>query len=220
VKSQNYDKQDIDLEVSQGKGSSTNDVRSTTFNSYSITCSEQEMNFIIQVLMTIDVTKHSVSVLRAPLRGYLGNFFTKTSTYRVIKSPHSIQNPGYSNESKSTFRHQDSLGRVYKGSCDDRFLDPLDGKVKELIVQCTDSLYRRPMNSTYKRTFIRNVSPITLQIANWPMSHLDAEPKSKSVKLWARFLLAVKWPITCYVLNHLVSPTLPGHVGPLHMVHY
>jgi hypothetical protein len=157
-----------------------------------------------------------VRLTRTPLRGYLGNFFTKRSKYRAIQSPHSVQEAGLKPDHSKTFRHRDGLGRIYKGPPDDRFLNPLDGTVKELVVQCTDVLYRGPKKSTYKRTFIRNVSPITLQIATWPISHIYDEPRSRSKKLWDNIRCAVKWPIACYVLNNLVNlaplpSSLPTH---------
>jgi hypothetical protein len=158
--------------------------------------------------MTTDLSKYHVP--RTPLKGYLGNFFSKASKYRVVKSPHSLQDPGFGNPSKENFRHQDSLRRIYEGRSDDRYLDPVDGRVKELVVQCTDRVYRGPRNSTYKRTFIRNVAPITLRIASWPIGHLDDERISKASKRWARFLLVIKWPITCYVLYHIVCQ-VPFH---------
>jgi hypothetical protein len=30
--------------------------------------------------------------------------------------------------------HQDSLQRIYEGQFDDRYIDPVDGRVKELVV--------------------------------------------------------------------------------------
>lgn len=165
------------------------------------------------MLVATDFSKHRVP--RTPLRGYLGNFFSRTSRYRVVKSPHSLQKPGCTYLSDANFRHQDSLQRIYEGPFDDRYLDPVDGRVKELVVQCTDRVYRGPRNSTYKRTFIRNVATITLRVASWPMDHLDDEPRTKASKMWARFLVVVKWPITCYVLNHMVRQAL-FHSLPCH----
>jgi len=156
--------------------------------------------------MTTNLSKYRVP--RTPLKGYFGNFFSRTSKYRVVKSPHSLQDPGFSNLSKRNFRHQDSLQRIYEGRFDDRYLDPVDGRVKELVVQCTDRVYCGPRNSTYKRTFIRNVAPLTLRIASWPIDHLDDELTDKASKRWARFHLVIKWPIKCYVLYHIVCQVL------------
>jgi hypothetical protein len=67
-------------------------------------------------------------------------------------------------------RHQDTLGREWEGVPDDRYLSPWDGKVKPLVVQATDDIYKNANSSTYGRTFIRNVSPYMLRIATWPTS--------------------------------------------------
>ncbi|KAF8853895.1 hypothetical protein BDZ45DRAFT_748059 [Acephala macrosclerotiorum] len=108
---------------------------------------------------------------------------------------------------KKPFRIQDMFQRIYKEQkVDDRYISPYDGRLVELMVQCTDRVYSGPPNSTYKRTFIRNIAPKTLWVANWPMSHLDYGPKDQ--RNWARFLMIVKWPITCIALYAIIG--LPG----------
>ncbi|KAJ5655058.1 hypothetical protein N7490_002061 [Penicillium lividum] len=146
---------------------------------------------------------------RTALRGYSGNFFTKAAKYQIVSYPHSYQAPGYTFDEKTDFRHKDHFQRVYHGSSDERFLDPVDGRVKELIIQCTDKVYRGPKNSTYKRTFIRNVAPLTLWLANWPMSGLDDDPKQKGYKRFSSDIgLLVKWPISCLLLYPILG--VPG----------
>lgn len=169
-------------------------------------------NYSVTILT--DLLKDDAS--RTLLRGYTGNFFSKSSKFQ-LRSPHSVKAPGYAAPSDSKYRHQDSLQRIYEGPFDDRYLDPLTGRVKELVVQCTDKVYRGTKNSTYKRTFIRNVAPIMPRIANWPSDKFE-EDKSKSSKHWARFLFLVRWPLTCYVLNHVVR--YPSFITPLFIVFY
>jgi hypothetical protein len=153
--------------------------------------------------MNTDASKHHVP--RTSLSGYMGNFISKTSKYQIIDFPHSFQKPGIIQVPEKVLRHQDIMQRVHHGPCDDRFINPGDGKVVELVVQCTDRVYKGPRNSTYKRTFIRNVAPKTLRIANWPMNHLDYNLSDR--KAWSYFLMVVKWPITCIILYHIVSQT-------------
>ncbi|KAJ5523775.1 hypothetical protein N7494_010425 [Penicillium frequentans] len=160
---------------------------------------------------------HISKVPKTTLRGYSGNFFSKTAKYQVVAYPHSYKGPGDTSFDKSSkYRHKDHFQRIYKGSLDERFLDPVTGKVKELIVQCVDNVYNGPQNSTYKRTFIRNVSPLTLRLANWPMSRFDEEEerketeekevKPKSLKrMLSSFELLVKWPISCFLLYPVVA---------------
>ena len=144
---------------------------------------------------------------RAYLEGYLGNFFTRNSVYQLVHSPRSFKNAGIidvsGTPSEKKHMHQDVFRRVHRsGTSDDRYLNPDNGRVEELIVQSTDKIYRGPRNSTYKRTFIRNVAPKTLRVADWPMNHLDYGPQTQ--KPWALFLMIVKWPVTCCALFIIV----------------
>jgi hypothetical protein len=54
---------------------------------------------------------------------------------------------------------------------DDRYISSFDGKIKKLVVQASDDIYDAPGNTTWRRTFIRNVSPFHLRVANWPTTH-------------------------------------------------
>ncbi|TKA61519.1 hypothetical protein B0A49_08340, partial [Cryomyces minteri] len=76
-------------------------------------------------------------------------------------------------DSSQTHRHQDSMARIWNGVVDDRYLSPYDGHVSKLVVQTTDEIYDNPGNSTYRRTYIRNISPSKLRLAHWPTSHID-----------------------------------------------
>lgn len=126
----------------------------------------------------------------------------------MVAGPRSFQNPGYSFNEETEYRHKDHFQRIYHGSSDERFLDPVDGRIKELIVQCTDRIYKGPQNSTYKRTFIRNVSPLTLRVANWPMHGFDNEDgQRKSLRqIISSVELLVKWPAACLMLLPIVRP--------------
>jgi hypothetical protein len=118
---------------------------------------------------------------RTQLKGYTRNFFAKSFKLQMqVRSPHSVQSPGISTPGDQKYRHQDSLQRIYEGSFDDLYLDPFTGRVQELVVQCTDRVYRGLKNSTYKRTFIQNVAPITLRIANWPVEKWECDIKKHS----------------------------------------
>jgi hypothetical protein len=74
------------------------------------------------------------------------------------------------------YRHRDCKGRIWIGPEDDRYLNPHDGRLVELVVQTTDELMRRPTNSTWKRAPIRNVTPLMLRIVCWTMSTVSMNP--------------------------------------------
>ncbi|KAG4431383.1 hypothetical protein IFR05_013143 [Cadophora sp. M221] len=117
----------------------------------------------------------SYRVTKTPLGGHLGNLFSRSNMLRIVKSPHIVQKAGSWQASEEKFRHQDSLQRVHEGPSDDRYINPVDGRVMELIVQCTDRV-----------TLIMN-------------------PKVVVPDTGGRFLFIIKWPITCFVLNHVIG---------------
>lgn len=58
--------------------------------------------------------------------------------------------------------------------------------VSKLVVQSVDGIYDNNTGSTYRRTFIRNVAPLFLRIANWPTNHIDysqnnGQPRSEGI---------------------------------------
>jgi hypothetical protein len=53
------------------------------------------------------------------------------------------------------------------------YISSWDGKVSKLVVQTVDEIYDEQITSTYRRTFIRNIAPLYLRLANWPFNHVD-----------------------------------------------
>lgn len=89
------------------------------------------------------------------------------------KFPNFYQEAGCQYRDQTVYRHRDDMDREFNSLTDDRYISCYDGKIKKLVVQTTDKIYDSPGNSTWRRTYIRNVSPLTLRIANWPFSHVD-----------------------------------------------
>lgn len=81
--------------------------------------------------------------------------------------------PGYGYEKLAQHRHVDCFDRIWTGDYDDRYISPWDGKVSKLVVQAVDDIYDNTTNSTWRRTFVRNISPFYLRLANWPYNHVD-----------------------------------------------
>ncbi|KAH8646611.1 hypothetical protein BGZ60DRAFT_535595 [Tricladium varicosporioides] len=127
----------------------------------------------------IPISKKSVH-----LKGAL-HFFDGETKFR-FKWPHLYQLPAFQYDTPHSFRHRDSMMRVYTGPVDDRYLSPWDGHLAKLHVQATDGLYDSHGTTTWRRTYIRNVAPWNVRIATWPIdSAIDAE----SWKDWAIVLL-------------------------------
>lgn len=107
-------------------------------------------------------------------------------------------------DSTQHYYHRDAMDREYTGEKDYRYIDPKDGKIKALVVQCVDDILSGTGNGTWKRTYIRNVTPIFYRVAMWPFNHLDMrEGTLKSQEDWA--LVIAKWIPTCILLTIGVS---------------
>lgn len=70
-------------------------------------------------------------------------------------------------EDQKVYRHRDFAGRVCSKPKSDRYLHHQAGHLRNLIVQCTDDIFSAPGNSTWQRTYIRNVSPLKSRVATW-----------------------------------------------------
>ncbi|KAL1615920.1 hypothetical protein SLS54_008754 [Diplodia seriata] len=115
------------------------------------------------------------------------------------KAPHFYQEPAWKYDPSYSYRHRDGMTRVWQGAEDDRYLSPYDGHIAKLVVQCTDDIYENPGNSTYRRTYIRNVSTKMLRLANWPTSHFDFA-KGEYREFGTGWLIA-KWIPACLALT-------------------
>lgn len=103
--------------------------------------------------------------------------------------------PGLNYNSTTNERHRDILQRVHEGTNDDRYISPVHGHVNTLVVQAAQDVYDGPQNSTWRRTFIRNVCPIYMQLANFPFSNVPTDPGLWTGNDWA--MVGLKWIPTC-----------------------
>jgi len=119
--------------------------------------------------------------------------------------------PGYIYDILDDRRHRDVMQRVWKGAVDDRYLSPWDGHVAKLVVQATDEVYSAPNNVTWRRTFVRNVSPIMLRLANWPISSVTVDATQWTDQEWTSVCL--KWLPACVALMAVVCTIFIGLRG-------
>ena len=88
---------------------------------------------------------------------------------------------------------------------DDYYLSPYDGHLAKLFVQSTQAIYDADPNSTWRRTFVRNQSPLILRVANWVLHSLPTDGReAESEDL---FMMALKWIPSCVAILFLVSST-------------
>lgn len=119
------------------------------------------------------------------------------------KFPNSIQMPGLQYSDASTHRHRDIMQRHTHGFEDtDYYLSPYDGHLAKLVVQAAQELYDSEANFTWRRTFIRNASPVPLRITNWAIGSIK-EDEEMTGRDWA--LAAGKWLPAVAALGLLVN---------------
>ncbi len=118
----------------------------------------------------------------------------------------------------SDHRHRDIMQRAKDYPSEDYYLSPWDGHLAKLFVQSTQPIYDANPNSTWRRTFIRNRSPLILRVANWVLHTLptdDQEIKGEDVAM-----MGLKWLPACVAILFLVRPfshRLPLNAKSLHI---
>ncbi|CAF9904239.1 MAG: hypothetical protein HETSPECPRED_003460 [Heterodermia speciosa] len=125
-------------------------------------------------------------------RGYL-NTFHERKQWRA-KWPNTFQLPGVSLP-KIERRHRDLMQRANLFSAEDYYLSPYDGHLAKLFVQSTQEIYDADPNSTWRRTFIRNQSPLILQVANWVLHTIPNDDQDAAGE--DLLLMGLKWVPAC-----------------------
>jgi len=97
------------------------------------------------------------------------------------------------------------MDRIHEGDRDDRYISSWDGMVSKLVVQATDEIYEHNVGSTYRRTFIRNVAPVYMRLANWPFSHIDPTKNNGKPTNDEMLMLCVKWFVASCLITAFVS---------------
>ena len=99
------------------------------------------------------------------------------------------------------------MQRAHDFPAEDYYLSPNDGHLAKLFVQCTQEIYDANPNSTWRRTFIRNRSPLMLRAANWVLHSLPTD--DQEVKGEDLAMMALKWIPSCAAILLLASSTSP-----------
>jgi len=97
--------------------------------------------------------------------------------------------------------------RFREGVLDDRYISPCSGRNEELVVQAVDNIYLHGVSEgTWNRTFIRDISPWHLRLANWPESHISHEDRIAGlVTRRQKWLKAAKYVPAAIALITVVS---------------
>ena len=114
------------------------------------------------------------------------NHIVTTPTSFRWKFVNFFRMPGWVYVDQRVRRHRDFAGRISNKPLSDRYLHSGDGSLRNLIVQCTDDIFEGPANSTWRRTYVRNVSPFKSRVATWV---LDFSHDPESWEDWVILLL-------------------------------
>jgi len=120
------------------------------------------------------------------------------------KWPNTYQEPS-APRSRDNRRHRDLMQRSQEYPMEDYYLSPFDGHLAKLFVQSTQAIYDANSNSTWRRTHIRNQSPLILQVANWVLRTLPTDDREATGEEIA--LVCLKWIPSCVAMLLLVSST-------------
>lgn len=135
------------------------------------------------------------------LRRINRNFFHPRARY-AWGSPSSYQLGGHSYISHGQRRHRDAMSRVWNKAEDDRYLNPDDARATTLVVQTTNPIYDGALNSSWRRTYVRNVSSLIVRVARWPFQNVPDDHEKWVQKDW--ITVGLWWLPTCCTLLIIV----------------
>jgi len=128
--------------------------------------------------------------------------------------PNFYRKPGLAYQKLGQHRHRDIFDREWTGDYDDRYISSWDGKVSKLVVQAVDDIYENNTGSTHRRTFVRNVAPIYMRLANWPFNHIDFARNHGNIPNEDLPMLCLKWFVASCFITIFVSPFHPHFDHP------
>lgn len=86
---------------------------------------------------------------------------------------------------------------------EDYYLSPTDHHLAKLMVQCSQEVFDANPNSTWRRTFVRDASPLLLRVANWALRSIPNEDRPMTGEEIA--IVGAKWIPASVSLLILVS---------------
>ncbi|KAH7363891.1 hypothetical protein BKA65DRAFT_489875 [Rhexocercosporidium sp. MPI-PUGE-AT-0058] len=107
---------------------------------------------------------------------------------------------------RDQFKYLDVFRRKIRERVEDRYVDPIDGRLGILVVQATTAVYNSRNKTTWRRTYIENISPYFVRLAYWPTATIE-----KGLDEWNReqwFHAGLRWLPSCIgILILLYGPT-------------
>jgi hypothetical protein len=69
---------------------------------------------------------------------------------------------------RGQIKYLDVFRRKTRGKVEDRYVDPTDGRLGILVIQASSPIYNSRNRTTWRRTYIDNISPYFVRLAYWP----------------------------------------------------
>ncbi|KAK6523505.1 hypothetical protein TWF281_001485 [Arthrobotrys megalospora] len=135
---------------------------------------------------------------------------------------HFIKEAGYVYQSTEKFRHRDYLGRVFEGPQFDRYLHHKTGKLRKLIVSCTDDIYQGAGTSTWRRTYVRSQAGLKVRIATWVVDY-SKDPNDWETwftQLLKAFPAAFGMTFCFFAVGRAMGPCFGGSYPPVAYRYY
>lgn len=85
---------------------------------------------------------------------------------------------------KDRLKYLDVFRRKTRDKVEDRSIDPVDGQLGILVVQATSIIYNERNRTTWRRTYMENVSPYIVRLAYWPTSKIAHSTDDWETKDW------------------------------------
>ena len=130
-----------------------------------------------------------------------------------------MSSPVYDRNGNHISYHRDLLRRPFKGKdVNDKFLNPYDGRLCDLTVQCSREVFESASGARWFRKSLGNGSPWVIRLSNWAMSRDHGS--EDNVRTDCRVALQ-RWIPACLGLAILVSPSsvayLEGRIANGHI---
>ncbi|KAF3105133.1 hypothetical protein TWF594_005718 [Orbilia oligospora] len=127
-----------------------------------------------------------------------------------------VQNPAYIYDDTIQYRYRDFAARVCEKPLHERYLDHDDGRLRKLTVACVDDIYQAPGTSTWRRTYVRNVSELKVRIATWIIDY-DENPgtwKTYGIQVVRAFLASMLMVFLVWETGSNGSVKFSGRFAP------
>jgi hypothetical protein len=85
--------------------------------------------------------------------------------------------PSAETGTSTIYFHRDHARRETTHPLTDRYLHSGDGKLRTLMVACTDDIWKAAMakknQTTWRRTYVRKMAPYRVRLASWVIDYTD-----------------------------------------------